>query len=108
MAPGNDSSRERVLGLLGLAYRSRRAVAGATAAAMQLRKGRGVLVLLAADASPETARRVRSWTGRRRVKVVAWGAKEELGAALGRPVCTVVCFTDPGLARRLEELLRGV
>lgn len=93
--------------MLGLAYRSRRAAVGTTAAELQLKRGRGVLLWLAADASPERVRRIRSLAERRGVKIVCWGSKAELGAALGRPVCAVVCLTDPGLARRIEELLHG-
>ena len=61
--------------------------------------GRARLVLLAADASPNACKRAAdALTGHQApLRTLPW-EKRELSALLGRRGCSMVCFTDLGLA----------
>ena len=74
---------------------------GLTAAA-----GKARLLLLAADASPNARKRAESFLRGRRAPLrgLPW-PKEELSALLGRPGCSMVCFTDLPLAARFAAAM---
>ena len=68
--------------------------------------GKARLMLLARDASPNAARRAESFLrGRRAPLRTVPLEKAELSLLLGRPGCSMVCFTDLGLARRFADAM---
>ena len=96
----------RSLGLLGLARKGGRIELGEEAVAAACRSGHARLLILAQDAGDSVRRRadffVRS--GKPPHITVPFG-KEELGAAIGRNVCSVAALTDVSMARAFTAAL---
>jgi ribosomal protein L7Ae-like RNA K-turn-binding protein len=83
------------LGLLGLARKAGRLVMGSTAVEQALRRGQPALLLLASDASANTARQAKRWAGDAKTQLLSLPhTKEQLGRALGRPTCALAVLTD--------------
>ena len=94
----------RLLGQLGLAARAGRLRVGMDAVEESVRRGEARAVIVAADASAGTERRIgRLLSGRPPgCKVVVDG--DRLGHAVGRSRVVVVAVTDSSLARRVLAL----
>lgn len=94
------------LSMAGLALRAGRLEAGEEAAGDACRDMRCRLLLIAADAGPNTLRRAeRSALLGRCLSLALPCGKAELGAALGRGECALAAVTDLGLALAIAEKL---
>ena len=88
------------LGLLGLARKGGRVELGEEAVAAACRAGHARLLILAQDAGDSVRRRAEYFVrSGKPPHVVLPFTKEELGAAVGRNVCSVAALTDVSLAR---------
>ncbi len=98
----------RALGLLGLARKGGRVELGEEAVAAACRSGHARLLILAQDAGDSVRRRAEFFvrSGKPPHITVPFG-KEELGAAVGRNVCSVAALTDVSLARAFVAALDG-
>jgi ribosomal protein L7Ae-like RNA K-turn-binding protein len=90
---------------VGLAARAGTAAIGVAAAREALRSGRAALVLVAGDASRNTWDKLIPSTERRGIAWVEAFDRDRLGRAVGRAAISAVAIEDPGLGRRLLELL---
>lgn len=102
-------NHEPILQLLGLAKKAGRLEIGEepVGAAARARKAR--LILLAADAAPNTCRRAAHFGQAGQVLQLKLPAtKEELGLALGRNSCAMLALTDKGFAASLAGKLAQV
>lgn len=95
---------DRFLTLLGLALRAGKLEVGEVPVHTALAHGKAKAVYLAADAAENTADKLRRHLGNTPCRVLS-ADKSRLGSALGRKTCALAAVTDPGFARRLEELL---
>lgn len=90
---------DRAQGYLALGRKAGLLLTGEDSCRDAAHSGKARLVLLAADASPNAQKRaadaVRSHSTP--LRALPW-KKEELSSLLGRRGCSMVCFTDPGLA----------
>ena len=99
-------SNDPILRLLGLAKKAGRLELGEEPVGAACRARQAKLVLLAADAAPNTRRRAAHFgqTGE-----VLWletpFSKSELGAVLGRSSCAMLALTDAGFAAAAAEKL---
>jgi ribosomal protein L7Ae-like RNA K-turn-binding protein len=92
----------RLLGLVGAAFRAKKAAVGATAVEEVLERGRDCLVLIATDAqAAASGRGVARQAAHGRA--LALSTKVELGGALGRAEVGVVAILDEGFERPLRE-----
>lgn len=68
--------------------------------------GKARLLLLAADASPNAQKRAADALAGHRapLRTLPW-SKEELSSLLGRRGCSMVCFTDLGLAGHFAQAM---
>jgi len=92
----------RIEGLLGAARASGKTAAGADAAKAAVADGTAVLLVVAIDgraAAHEGFVAAAASTG----KAIAWGTKERIGRATGRPDTAVVAITDQGLAAAIAR-----
>ena len=99
-------NHEPILRLLGLAKKAGRLEIGEepVGAAARARKAR--LILLAADAAPNTCRRAAHFGQAGQVlQLTLPTTKEELGFALGRSSCAMLALTDKGFAASLAGKL---
>ena len=84
---------------MGLARKAGLLALGEDRCMEALGEGKAKLLLLAADASPGATKKAQAGLrGHRAVLDTLPWEREELGAALGKPGCGMICFTDPGLA----------
>ncbi len=88
-----------VLNTIGLARRSGSLAVGEEPVEEACRGRKARLVLLAADAAENTARKAARLAGESRVPLLILPqSKSELGFALGRSTCAMAALTDAGLA----------
>lgn len=95
-----------ILHLLGLAKKAGRLEIGEEPVGAACRSRQARLVLLAADAAPNTRRRAAHFG---QVGAVLWleapFSKSELGVILGRSSCAMLALTDAGFAAAAAEKL---
>lgn len=96
---------DRVLSFLGLCRRAKKLVIGAEITEESVRDGKSLLVLYAADASPNSLKRVRAAAEENGVVIMcANRSKAELSASLGR-LCAVLSVEDKGFAGKLRKMI---
>ena len=97
---------DKALRDMGLARKAGLLVLGEERCSEAVSEGKAKLLLLAEDASPGTVKRAgASLQGHRALMETLPWKKEELGAALGKPGCAIVCFTDLPLASRFASAM---
>jgi len=95
-----------LIGLIGLAYKAGKALPGEEAVATAAEAHKARLLLLAADAAPNTAAKAARLGEKGNCPVLPLPlSKEALGGALGRGSCAVLALTDVGLASALLKKL---
>ncbi len=92
-----DAER-RLLGLIGLGVRGRRAVVGVQQVREAARRGKLKLAVVAPDASRHSLEKVVPLLEAKRVRLVRGPAAAVLGAALGRESTAAVGIVDRDLA----------
>ena len=95
---------DKLLGLLGLAYRGRKLDIGERPVLQALASKRELLVLAAADAADNTIDRIRTRAGDTPVYRCRYD-KAALGAAFGRQSCSVAAICDRNLATEITVRL---
>ena len=98
----------KALNYMGLARRGGRIELGEEPCGAAARAGHARLIVVAADASPHTWRRAKSYaagTDQQCVRVPF--SKDELGEAIGRTSLAMAAFTDPALALAFVKALDG-
>ncbi|PWW27328.1 YlxQ family RNA-binding protein [Cytobacillus oceanisediminis] len=93
------------MSLLGLANRARKITSGEELAVKDIRNGKAKLVLLSADASANTAKKVTDKCKSYGVPYKLIENREMLGQAIGKEARVVVAVLDAGFAKKLLTLL---
>lgn len=109
------AARRKVLGLVGLGIRGRRAVVGVQQVRDAARRGKLKLALVAGDASKNSIDKVVPLLTAREVAMIGGFTAGELGGACGREAVSVIGVLDAGLAKGMrdaapeavKEVLRG-
>ena len=97
---------DNALRMLGLAKKAGRLEIGEEPVGAVARARKAKLLLLAADAAPNTARRAAHFGEAGNVLFLTVPfTKAELGMAVGRTSCAMLAFTDPGFAASFVEKL---
>ena len=91
--------------LLGLAMRARKIVTGEEMVLQAVRNGQARLVLLASDASENTAKKMKDKCSYYGVSCITTGDRYELGHAVGKDGRVTVAVTDGKLAESIQRLL---
>lgn len=101
-----DQTRNKALGLLGLARKAGKLQMGEEAVGTLLFEKRARLTVLASDAGAATLRRIRQQTeGTRQGYVTLPWDKETLGSVLGRQTLAVAAFSDVSMALAFAKAL---
>ena len=99
-----STPKERLLGMLGLCIRARRAVCGTENVCEALKAGKAVLVVTAADNSAATEKRLFDRAGYYKVKIIKTGlTSAEIGAATGKSLVAAMAITDASMASAVEK-----
>lgn len=97
------AARRKVLGLVGLGIRARRAVVGVQQVRDAARRGKLKLALVASDASRNSMDKVVPLLTARSVVILQGFKSAELAASCGRESVSVLGVLDAGLARGIRE-----
>lgn len=95
---------DEFLQFLGIAWRARALIAGEYPCLQALRAGRGQLLVLAADASENTAKRLLAAARHRAVEVCVVYSKDELGHAVGQSQRAALLVVEQGFSKKLQQL----
>ncbi|UOY93636.1 YlxQ family RNA-binding protein [Ectobacillus sp. JY-23] len=90
---------------LGLANRARKIISGEELVLKEIRGGRAKLVLLAEDASNNTAKRIKDKANYYKIPLRTVETRQQLGHAIGRDERVVVAVLDEGFAKKLQSML---
>ncbi|MBT2688599.1 YlxQ family RNA-binding protein [Bacillus sp. ISL-47] len=93
------------MSLLGLANRARKISSGEELAVKDIKNGKAKLVLLSADASANTAKKVTDKCKSYGVPYKLIENRDMLGQAIGKEARVVVAVLDAGFAKKLLTLL---
>ena len=97
----------RVLGLLGLGVRGRRAVVGVENVREAAKRGKLVLAVVAPDASRHSLAKVTPLLQAKRVRIIEGPGATQLGGAVGRDATAAVGVVDRDLARGILAIVDG-
>ena len=97
----------RLIAALGLAQRAGKAVGGETAVREALAKGKGKLLLLAADAAPARVEEAKALAAEKNVPCLIGLAKETMGRAIGKGERAVLLICDDSFAKMAAAALEG-
>lgn len=93
------------MSLLGLANRARKITSGEELAIKEIRNGKAKLILLSADASVNTTKKVTNKCKSYQVPYRLVDNRDILGQAIGKDARVVVAVLDDGFAKKLKSLL---
>ncbi len=96
---------DRVYSFMGLAMKAGKLVSGEANCEKAIRCKKADLVIVAQDASANTAGKFENACKYRDIPFYRFGKKEAIGRLLGKEIRSVVAITDIQLARNLEKLI---
>ena len=97
--------KDKVLSMLGLAMRARKAVSGEFSVEKLVRDHRAFLVIIADDASANTKKAFRDLCAFHKVPYCFYADKDSLGHALGQQLRASVGVSDEGFAAAIQKEL---
>ena len=97
--------QQKWMSLLGLANRARKLISGEELVVKEIRSGKAKLVLLAADASKNTEKKISDKCAYYQVPLKRVENRSLLGQAIGKEARVVVAVLDEGFAKKLQTLL---
>ena len=99
-----NTPKERLLGMLGLCIRARRAVCGTVNVCEALKAGKVKLVVTASDNSAATEKRLFDRAGFYKVKIIKTNlTSAEIGAATGKSLVAAMAINDESMAAAVEK-----
>lgn len=93
------------MSLLGLANRARKITSGEELTIKEIRNGKAKLILLSADASVNTTKKVTDKCKSYQIPYRIVENRDTLGQAIGKDARVVVAVLDNGFAKKLKSLL---
>lgn len=98
---------DRVLSMLGIAAKAGKIVSGEFATENAVKSANAYLVVIAMDASANTAKKFRDMTSFYEVPIIAYGTKETLGGCIGKDYRSSLAVTDEKLAEAVKKKLQA-
>jgi ribosomal protein L7Ae-like RNA K-turn-binding protein len=93
------------MSFLGLANRAGKLISGEELTVKQIQKGNAKLVLLSADASQNTMKKITDKCNSYEVPIKIVENRYLLGQAIGKEARVVVAVLDVGFAKKLKQML---
>ncbi len=100
-----NMSGSKIYSFIGLAKKAGAVITGVALTEKAIKQCKAHLVLVAADASGNTKKKVDTALFGTNVPVKLFGNKEGLGQVLGKPYVSVLTITDMNFSRRIQEML---
>jgi|APHig6443718053_1056840.scaffolds.fasta_scaffold38496_3 ribosomal protein L7Ae-like RNA K-turn-binding protein len=96
---------DKILGMLGLAHRAGCVASGAMQTEKAVTSGRCKLLLVAADAAPETQKRLNIMIAETGIPMFRILSKLQLGTAVGKSPKAALAINDIGFASSLRRMV---
>ncbi|MBO4703131.1 MAG: ribosomal L7Ae/L30e/S12e/Gadd45 family protein [Lachnospiraceae bacterium] len=96
-------NNDKVLSLLGLAKKAGKLKGGEYCVETEVKKGRAKLVIVAEDASDNTKKSYTDMCSFKKVPVIFYGNKDNLGKCIGCEERAAVVLTDEGFANAVNK-----
>ncbi|MFL6555688.1 MAG: YlxQ family RNA-binding protein [Bacillus sp. (in: firmicutes)] len=93
------------MSLLGLANRARKIISGEELSVKQIQSGKARLIILSADASANTTKKITDKCNSYEVPYKIVENRHLLGQAIGKEARVVVAVLDDGFAKKMVTLL---
>ena len=95
----------KLANMLGIAQKAGKIISGEFAVEQAIRNKKACLVLLAADASPNTKKKYNDLVTFYGVPLYEVFSKEEMGESIGKVYRAAIAVNDPGFSQALRKLL---
>lgn len=99
---------DKVLGMLGLAYRAGKLVSGEFSTERLIKKGKAKLVIVAEDASDNTKKFFRDKCTYYNIEMRIYGSREKLGRAIGKEIRASIGISDENFSKELDKRIRAM
>lgn len=99
---------DKVLGLIGIAKKAGRITAGSEMCEDMIRRGNSKLIIIASDISKNGYKAITDCCKHYNIKHITYGKKEDLGAAVGSEIRTVISVNDEGFAHAIEDKITAI
>ncbi len=99
--------KNKLMTMLGFAKKAGKLSSGEGITLENIKNNKALLVILASDASDNTAKRIRDKAAYRNIMVVEELNRKEIGTATGVGDRVVVSITDDNFARSIKAILGG-
>lgn len=93
----------RVLSLIGLATKAGKTVSGEFSTEKSVKTGKGLLVIVAEDASENTKKKLRNMCSFYEVPIFFFSDKESLGRAMGKEYRACLAVQDENFAKAIMK-----
>lgn len=97
----------KILGLMGLAARARKVCFGADSVALQIKKKKVYLIIVAKDASDRTKDKFRNISYKYEIPIIIEGEIEILSKAIGKSNKAIIGIEDSHLASEIQKINNG-
>ena len=97
----------RVLSLIGLATKAGKTVSGEFSTEKSVKTGKGLLVIVAEDASENTKKKFRNMCEFYQVPIYFYKDKDTLGHAMGKEFRASLAILDEGFADGIQRELKN-
>ena len=95
---------QKILQLLGLAFRAKKAISGEDFCVEAIRKGEIKYLFLASDAGVNTTKKITDKANYYKVVLDNSFTSEQISKAIGKQNRMVVGITDSGFAKKIKEI----
>ena len=99
------TNEDKVYSLLGLATRAGKIVSGDDSTLLEMKRGKVNLVIVADDASDNTKKLFNDKCSYRKIDLIHFSTKLELGSAIGKGYRAVLGIKDVNFSSKIKELL---
>ena len=99
--------QNKAASMIGLAMRAGKIAGGEFAAERALKTGEAKLLILSGDASHNTTRKFEGMAAYRKIPVIRFLDKTELGRAIGKGERSVLAVTDEGFAQTIRRKIES-
>lgn len=96
---------KKIYNMLSLCQRANKLVSGSFMCEKNIKKGKGIILIVAKDASDNTKREFNNICKNNNVTYLEFGNKEQLGKYIGKESRVVVCICDENFAKSIYDLI---
>ena len=100
-----QTAKKKALSMIGMAKRAGKLAVGEQACEIAIKKKSAYLVIIAQDASQNTAKKFMNSCYFYQIESVLWGTKEEIGNITGGWQTAVTAVTDQGFAKSIVNFI---